>query len=292
MDKHLVETRIDGELVYDGHFLKIQRDNIALPDGQPAQREYVLHPGAVVILPLLDDGTVLSQAEFYGSRYFGSQFLTAGDSGGVLNGGAGDDTLIGGALAMSSTAIVLRQLGDQQELARTHARLALGILLFQDLMVAPILITIAVIGPRGIYDLQCWQDGGRKNCAKDPVYRKIESDMHNLQPAVGGCRAGVGHLQRQVRALGFLDPPLRDGEALGRARADGHASQVELELANARAAAAGGQRALALRPAGQAARRAVAGGRQQASRRQARRHQRRQQRRRSHDLTRACRSCR
>jgi ADP-ribose pyrophosphatase len=64
MDKHLVETRIDGELVYDGHFLKIQRDTIALPDGQPAQREYVLHPGAVVILPLLDDGTVLMERQY------------------------------------------------------------------------------------------------------------------------------------------------------------------------------------------------------------------------------------
>lgn len=32
---------------------------------------------------------------------------------------------------------------------------------------------------------QCWQEGGRKNCAKDPVYRRIESDLHNLQPAIG-----------------------------------------------------------------------------------------------------------
>ncbi|MFC0169811.1 NUDIX domain-containing protein [Pseudoduganella danionis] len=64
MDKHLVETRIDGELVYDGHFLKIQRDTIALPDGQQTKREYVLHPGAVVILPLLDDGTVLMERQF------------------------------------------------------------------------------------------------------------------------------------------------------------------------------------------------------------------------------------
>ena len=47
--------------------------------------------------------------------------------------------VIGGALAMSSTAIVLRQLGDQVELNRTHARLAVGILLFQDLAFAPFL---------------------------------------------------------------------------------------------------------------------------------------------------------
>ena len=39
------------------------------------------------------------------------------------------------------------------------------------------------------HQLQCWQDGGRKNCAKDPEYRKVESDMHNLQPAVGEVNA-------------------------------------------------------------------------------------------------------
>lgn len=36
---------------------------------------------------------------------------------------------------------------------------------------------------------QCWQQGGRKNCAKDPEYRQIESDMHNLEPAVGEVNA-------------------------------------------------------------------------------------------------------
>ncbi len=36
---------------------------------------------------------------------------------------------------------------------------------------------------------QCWQDGGRKNCSRDPGYRAIESDMHNLQPAVGEVNA-------------------------------------------------------------------------------------------------------
>ncbi|CAN7638702.1 MULTISPECIES: NUDIX hydrolase [Duganella] len=64
MDEHLTETRIDGELVYDGHFLKVQRDTIALPDGKRTAREYVLHPGAVVILPLLDDGTVLMERQY------------------------------------------------------------------------------------------------------------------------------------------------------------------------------------------------------------------------------------
>ena len=47
--------------------------------------------------------------------------------------------VIGGALAMSSTAIVVRQLGEQLEVNRTHSRLAVGVLLFQDLAFAPFL---------------------------------------------------------------------------------------------------------------------------------------------------------
>ena len=64
MEADLTETLIDGQLAYNGRFLKVQRDNIALPDGKVTSREYVLHPGAVVILPLLDDGTVLMERQF------------------------------------------------------------------------------------------------------------------------------------------------------------------------------------------------------------------------------------
>ena len=32
--------------------------------------------------------------------------------------------------------------------------------------------------------LPCWQDGGRKACEKDPVFSKMEADMHNLVPAI------------------------------------------------------------------------------------------------------------
>ena len=40
---------------------------------------------------------------------------------------------------------------------------------------------------------QCWQDGGRKNCNKDPDYRRIETDLHNLQPAVGEVNGDRGN---------------------------------------------------------------------------------------------------
>ncbi|HWT71180.1 MAG TPA: NUDIX hydrolase [Oxalicibacterium sp.] len=64
MDKHLKEVRIKGELAYDGAFLKVQKDTVQLPNGQPAIREYIHHPGAVVILPLFDDGSILLERQF------------------------------------------------------------------------------------------------------------------------------------------------------------------------------------------------------------------------------------
>jgi len=33
--------------------------------------------------------------------------------------------------------------------------------------------------------LQCWRDGGRKACRKDPIFKTMEADMHNLVPAIG-----------------------------------------------------------------------------------------------------------
>ncbi len=64
MDQHLTETRIDGQLAYDGSFLKVRKDRVRLPDGKIASREYIQHPGAVVILPLFDDGRVLLERQF------------------------------------------------------------------------------------------------------------------------------------------------------------------------------------------------------------------------------------
>jgi len=60
----LKETRIDGALVYDGGFLKVTRDRVSLPDGKITHREFIRHPGAVVVLPLFDDGTVLLERQF------------------------------------------------------------------------------------------------------------------------------------------------------------------------------------------------------------------------------------
>lgn len=64
MDKHLLETTVSTENAYDGHFLKVQRDTVRLPDGNHTQREYIKHPGAVVILPLFSDGTILLERQY------------------------------------------------------------------------------------------------------------------------------------------------------------------------------------------------------------------------------------
>lgn len=64
MDLHLKEVRVDSEVAYEGHFLKLQCDTVRLPDGKTSKREFIRHPGAVVILPLFDDGTVLLERQF------------------------------------------------------------------------------------------------------------------------------------------------------------------------------------------------------------------------------------
>ena len=57
--------------------------------------------------------------------------------------------VIGGVVAMSSTALVIKQLTDQVELHTRHGRNSVGILLFQDLMVVPLLILVASLSGEG-----------------------------------------------------------------------------------------------------------------------------------------------
>jgi ADP-ribose pyrophosphatase len=54
-DAHLIETRLSSLEVFKGHFLHAFRDVVALPDGQSTIREYVVHPGAVMVIPMLED---------------------------------------------------------------------------------------------------------------------------------------------------------------------------------------------------------------------------------------------
>jgi len=62
-DPHLVEARIASTSVYDGRFLKVFRDTVRLPDGHGAEREFVRHPGAVMIVPITDDGRLVVERQ-------------------------------------------------------------------------------------------------------------------------------------------------------------------------------------------------------------------------------------
>jgi ADP-ribose pyrophosphatase len=63
-DDHLVETRIASEDVFEGKLLHVKRDTVRLPDGATATREYIDHPGAVMIIPRLPDGKLLLERQF------------------------------------------------------------------------------------------------------------------------------------------------------------------------------------------------------------------------------------
>jgi len=52
-DRHLVEVREDGAEILRGNFLHAFRDTVRLPDERTATREYIVHPGAVMVIPLL-----------------------------------------------------------------------------------------------------------------------------------------------------------------------------------------------------------------------------------------------
>ena len=63
-DDHLVERKLDSQELFKGHFLHAFRDKVRLPDGAEATREYVVHPGAVVVIPMLDDGRLVLERQF------------------------------------------------------------------------------------------------------------------------------------------------------------------------------------------------------------------------------------
>jgi ADP-ribose pyrophosphatase len=60
----LAETLVSSQTLLKGSFLQVKRDTVALPDGTHATREYVVHPGAVVVVPLLDNGHVVLERQF------------------------------------------------------------------------------------------------------------------------------------------------------------------------------------------------------------------------------------
>ncbi len=63
-DSSLVEIKVSGVELLKGKFLHAFRDTVRMPDGSESTREYVIHPGAVMIIPMLEDGRVILERQF------------------------------------------------------------------------------------------------------------------------------------------------------------------------------------------------------------------------------------
>ena len=63
-DPHLVETGIASDIVFAGELLEVRSDRVRLPDGGEATREFVVHPGAVLVVPVLADGRLVLERQF------------------------------------------------------------------------------------------------------------------------------------------------------------------------------------------------------------------------------------
>lgn len=63
-EQHLVEHMVSSQTVVSGGMLTVKRDQVRLPNGSASQREYVIHPGAVVVVPMLPNGNVILEKQF------------------------------------------------------------------------------------------------------------------------------------------------------------------------------------------------------------------------------------
>lgn len=63
-ETNFVEDTLESEQVFDGKLLKVFSDKVRLPDGYESVREYVKHPGAVVVIAVLDNGKLLFERQY------------------------------------------------------------------------------------------------------------------------------------------------------------------------------------------------------------------------------------
>lgn len=63
-DKHLEEIGLASEDMFNGRLLKVKRDKVRLPDGGESYREYIVHPGAVAVVAVLDNGNLLFERQY------------------------------------------------------------------------------------------------------------------------------------------------------------------------------------------------------------------------------------
>lgn len=62
--RDLTEKQLTSKTVYQGRLLHVKEDQVELPDGKQSSREYIVHPGAVVIIPLMENGDLILERQF------------------------------------------------------------------------------------------------------------------------------------------------------------------------------------------------------------------------------------
>lgn len=62
--EHLKEKFVSAKAIYDGKIIKVHRDTVLLPNNREATREVVDHPGAVAVVPILNDGRIVLVKQF------------------------------------------------------------------------------------------------------------------------------------------------------------------------------------------------------------------------------------
>jgi ADP-ribose pyrophosphatase len=88
--KDFAESCISSQTIASGGMLTVKRDQVRLPNGNQAQREYIVHPGAVLVVPVLQNGNIILERQF---RYPLNQVFIELPAGKI---DAGEDTLITG----------------------------------------------------------------------------------------------------------------------------------------------------------------------------------------------------
>jgi len=63
-DSRFTEETLVSDEVFSGQLLHVHRDRVRLPDGHESVREWIAHPGAVVVVALLDNGKLLFERQY------------------------------------------------------------------------------------------------------------------------------------------------------------------------------------------------------------------------------------
>lgn len=89
-ENDLIEHRISSQVLASGGMLTVKCDQVRLPNGKVSQREYVTHPGAVIVVPILPNGNLILEKQF---RYSLNQIFIELPAGKI---DTGEDVLVTG----------------------------------------------------------------------------------------------------------------------------------------------------------------------------------------------------